>query len=238
LKNIIVASTSTLFGGDYLEYLHEDLEELYKDVNDILFIPYARPDGISHDLYTEKVGVAFKRIGKSVKGIHEFKHPKEAIKNCHAIFVGGGNTFVLVNELQTNNLIEPIKTAISTGVPYLGTSAGSNICGISMQTTNDMPIVYPTSFDTLGLIPFNINPHYLDIDPKNKHMGESRETRIKEFHHFNNQTVIGLREGSFLRVNGDIIMLKGPHSARIFRPDKTPYELKTNHILKVSNERF
>jgi len=235
LKNIILASTSTLFGGDYLEYLLKDIEELYKDVSDVIFVPYARPDGISHEMYTKKVSVVFKRIGKSVQGLHEFKNPKKAIKNCHAIFVGGGNTFVLVNELHKNNLMESIKKVIYAGVPYLGTSAGSNICGISMQTTNDMPIIYPTSFDTLGLIPFNINPHYLDINPKNKHMGESRETRIKEFHQYNNQTVIGLREGSFLRIKGDIIKLKGPHSARIFRPDKTSYELKSNDILKASN---
>jgi dipeptidase E len=235
LKNIIIASTSTLYGCDYLEYLLKDLEELYKDIKDIIFVPYARPDGISHELYTKKVSAVFKRIKKSIKGLHEFKNPEEAIKNCEAIFVGGGNTFVLVNELQKNNLIDPIKKAVCAGVPYLGTSAGSNICGINMQTTNDMPIVYPTSFDTLGLIPFNINPHYLDIDLNNKHMGESRETRINEFHQFNNQTVIGLREGSFLRINGDIILLKGPHSARIFRPNKTAYELKTNDILEANN---
>ena len=235
MKNIIIASTSTLYGCDYLEYLLKDLEELYKDIKDIIFVPYARPDGISHELYTKKVSAVFKRIKKSIKGLHEFKNPEEAIKNCEAIFVGGGNTFVLVNELQKNNLIDPIKKAVCAGVPYLGTSAGSNICGINMQTTNDMPIVYPTSFDTLGLIPFNINPHYLDIDLNNKHMGESRETRINEFHQFNNQTVIGLREGSFLRINNDIILLKGPHSARIFRPNKTPYELKTNDILEANN---
>ncbi|MDA7558497.1 dipeptidase PepE [Flavobacteriaceae bacterium] len=235
MKNIIIASTSTLYGCDYLEYLLKDLEELYKDIKDIIFVPYARPDGISHELYTKKVSAVFKRIKKSIKGLHEFKNPEEAIKNCEAIFVGGGNTFVLVNELQKNNLIDPIKKAVCAGVPYLGTSAGSNICGINMQTTNDMPIVYPTSFDTLGLIPFNINPHYLDIDLNNKHMGESRETRINEFHQFNNQTVIGLREGSFLRINGDIILLKGPHSARIFRPNKTAYELKTNDILEANN---
>ncbi|HBY70561.1 MAG TPA: dipeptidase PepE, partial [Flavobacteriaceae bacterium] len=110
------------------------------------------------------------------------KDPVTAIKEASGIFTGGGNTFVLVNSLYKNQVMEPLREAIFNGTPYLGTSAGSNICGVSMKNTNDMPIVYPPSFKTLGVIPFNVNAHYLDPDPTSKHMGETRETRIKEFH--------------------------------------------------------
>jgi len=231
MKNIIIASTSTVHGSDFLEYLLTELEVLFKNTDEIIFVPYARPGGVSHEFYTDKVKSVFKKIGKSVKGLHEFKNPFEAIENSKGIFVGGGNTFVLVNQLYKNNLIQPLIEAVRSGIPYLGTSAGSNICGLTMNTTNDMPIVYPPSFKTLALVPFNINPHYLDPDPDSKHMGETRETRIQEFHKFNTQPVVGLREGSFLMVKNDDIILKGPLSARIFEVDKTPYELNTNSSL-------
>ncbi len=142
---------------------------------------------------------AFAKINKTVKGIHEFENPIEAVKQAKAIFVGGGNTFVLTYQLYKNNLIEVLQTAIKNGTPYLGTSAGSNICGLTIKTTNDMPIVYPPSFNALAIVPFNINPHYLDPDTGSKHMGETRETRIKEFHSFNTPPVVGLREGSWLQ---------------------------------------
>ena len=209
MKNIIIASTSTLHQGDYLEYILNDLASFFKNASDIVFIPYARPDGISHDDYTEKVSTAFTKINKRARGIHTFKNPIEAIKNAEAIFTGGGNTFVLTNQLHKNNLIEALKIAINNGTPYLGTSAGSNICGLTIKTTNDMPIVYPPSFNALGFVPFNINPHYLDPDLNSKHMGETRETRIKEFHSFNTQPVVGLREGSWLYVKEASIILKG-----------------------------
>lgn len=231
MKNLIIASTSTVHGSEFLDYLKDELIVLFENTNDIVFVPFARPGGISHELYTEKVNVAFKRIGKSVKGIHEFSNPVHAIKNAKGIFIGGGNTFVLVHQLYQTHLIQPIRNAVLSGVPYLGTSAGSNICGLTMNTTNDMPIIYPPSFKTLALIPFNINPHYLDPEPNSKHMGETRETRIQEFHQFNTQPVVGLREGSFLRVNGDDIILKGPHSARVFEYNKTPYEIEANSSL-------
>jgi dipeptidase E len=228
LKNLIIASTSTVYGSGFLEYLLDELTILFKDTNEVLFIPYARPGGITHDFYTNKVSEAFKKVGKSVKGLHEFNNPIEAIENSKGIFVGGGNTFVLVNQLYKNNLIQPIQKAMISGTPYLGTSAGSNICGLTMNTTNDMPIVYPPSFKTLALVPFNINPHYLDPNPKSKHMGETRETRILEFHKFNTQPVVGLREGSYLRVRDDETVLKGPHSARVFEYNKPPYELDSD----------
>ena len=124
---------------------------------------------------------------------------------------------------------------MKAGTPYLGTSAGSNICGLTMETTNDMPIVYPPSFKTFGFVPFNLNPHYLDPDPASTHMGETRETRIAEFHAFNTQPVVGLREGSWLEVAGNTIILRGSLSARIFEQGKTPIEVETNTNLSYLN---
>jgi len=231
MKKILIASTSTVHGSDFLDYLLSDLVEHFKDTSEILFIPYARPGGISHEDYTKKTQNAFGRINKTVKGLHEFTNPKEALNNAKGIFVGGGNTFVLVNQLCKNDLISTLQKAILNGTPYLGTSAGSNICGLTINTTNDMPIVYPPSFKALGFVPFNINPHYLDPDPSSTHMGETRETRIQEFHKFNTQPVIGLREGSFLKVTNEDIILKGHLSARIFLHNKDPYEIETNTSL-------
>ena len=231
MRSIIIASTSTVFGGKPLDYLLDELKIHFKDSDDILFIPYARPGGISHNEYTEKIKRPFETIGKKIKGIHEFKNPIEAIKQAKGIYVGGGNTFVLVSELYRNKCLNAIKEAVNNGTPYLGTSAGSNICGLTMNTTNDMPIVYPPSFKTLGFVPFNINPHYLDPIIGSKHMGETRETRIKEFHQFNTQPVIGLREGSYIEIKGKDIALKGSLKARIFEYEKEPYEIKTNTSL-------
>jgi len=231
MRSIIIASTSTVFGGKPLDYLLDELKIHFKDSDDILFIPYARPGGISHNEYTEKIKRPFETIGKKIKGIHEFKNPIEAIKQAKGIYVGGGNTFVLVSELYRYKCLNAIKEAVNNGTPYLGTSAGSNICGLTMNTTNDMPIVYPPSFKTLGFVPFNINPHYLDPIIGSKHMGETRETRIKEFHQFNTQPVIGLREGSYIEIKGKDITLKGSLKARIFEYEKEPYEIKTNTSL-------
>lgn len=228
MKDIIIASTSTVHGSDFLEYLLDDLKHFFKHTNTILFVPYARPSGISHDEYTLKANEAFSKIGKNVKGIHEFENPIDAVKQAKGIFIGGGNTFVLVNELYKQQLIETIKDAVNSGTPYLGTSAGSNICGLNIRTTNDMPIIYPPSFKTFSFIPFNINPHYLDPNPNSTHMGETRETRIKEFHKYNTQPVVGIREGSYLEVNGNEITLRGPLQARIFEYNKTPYEVDSN----------
>jgi dipeptidase E len=227
MKNSIIASTSTLHGGDYLDYILPELQLHFKDCATILFIPYARPGGISHEDYTEKVALAFAKINIVVKGIHEFEDAASAIQNAEGIFTGGGNTFLLVSQLYKSNSMTVLAETIKNGTPYLGTSAGSNICGLTMQTTNDMPIVYPPSFKTLGLIPFNLNPHYLDADVQSKHMGETRETRIQEFHAFNSVPVLGLREGSWLDVKGSTIILKGNLSARLFRQNQIPVELES-----------
>lgn len=231
MKNIIIASTSTLHGGDYLDYLLPELQLHFKDCKTILFIPYARPGGISHDEYTAKVALAFAKINIAVKGIHEFKDPASAIQDAQGIFTGGGNTFLLVSQLYKNNIMAVLSKTVKNGTPYLGTSAGSNICGLTMQTTNDMPIIYPPSFQTLGLIPFNLNPHYLDADKQSTHMGETRETRIQEFHAFNSLPVLGLREGSWLDVKGENITLKGDLSARLFRQNQIAEELESGSDL-------
>ncbi len=231
MKNLIIASTSTVHGSGYLEYLMNELDMFYSGIDTIHFVPYARPGGISHDEYTAHAQKAFSKIGKEVIGIHSCEDPSEGILKAKGLFTGGGNTFVLVKQLHELGLMEVLREAIHQGTPYLGTSAGSNICGVSMQTTNDMPIVYPASFKTLGVIPFNINPHYLDPDPNSTHMGETRETRIQEFHTQNNLGVVGLREGSWLRVHGEEIQLKGPLSARIFEKGKAPYEISTNSLI-------
>jgi len=232
MKNLIVASTSTIHGGTYLSYLFPEIAQLFSETKEVLFIPYARPGGISHDKYTEIAQEAFSKIGKKIIGIHSLENPMEAIKNAKGIFIGGGNTFVLVSQLYKKNILEVLREAIFNGLPYLGTSAGSNICGTTMNTTNDMPIVYPPSFKTLGVIPFNVNPHYLDPNPTSKHMGETRETRINEFHTQNTIPVIGIREGSWLQVKDNTILLKGSHTARIFEQNKAPYEIETETILK------
>lgn len=231
MKNIIIASTSTLYGGEYLEYLIPALSIHFQHCKTILFIPYARPSGISHEDYTAKVGLAFAKINKSIIGIHEFESPKVAIEQAEGIFTGGGNTFLLVFQLYNNKIMDALANAIKKGTPYLGTSAGTNICGLTMQTTNDMPIIYPPSFKTLGLVPFNLNPHYLDENLESKNMGESRETRINEFHELNTFPVLGLREGSWLEVKGEKIRLKGSLSARLFRQNKCPEELESESDL-------
>ncbi len=231
MKSLIIASTSTLHNQDYLEYLLPEIQKLFRNCSTIIFIPYARPSGISHEEYTEKAAKVFAKIGLQIKGIHEFDDPIAAIKDAEGFFTGGGNTFLLVLQLYQNNIMRILTEVINNGTPYLGTSAGSNICGQTMQTTNDMPIVYPPSFQTLGIIPFNINPHYIDSDSTSKHMGESRETRIKEFHEYNNLPVLGLREGSWLEVKGEQIILKGKMPARLFKKNKSPIEMESESDL-------
>ncbi len=224
---MIIASTSTIHGSGYLEYLLPTLSTFFKEVKTLLFIPYARPGGISYDAYTTIAQKAFNKININVKGIHEYENASKAILNAEAIFTGGGNTFELVNKIYKNDVLNDLKQVINNGTLYLGTSAGSNICGITMMNTNDMPIVYPPSFKTLECIPFNINAHYLDPIEGLKHMGETRETRIKEFHVFNETPVLGLREGSWLSVENEKITLQGKYTARLFIQNKKPVELES-----------
>lgn len=229
--NIILASTSTLFGGQYLEYLKEEIITLYEGIDEIIFIPFARPGGISHDEYTEKAKSFFGSIPIKVKGLHEFENKTEAVNNAKGFFTGGGNTFLLVKTLHEEGLMNVLKKNVESGKPYLGCSAGSNIGGQNMKTTNDMPIVYPPSFDCMGLVPFNINPHYLDPNPDVKHNGETRETRIKEFLTQNDLKVVGLREGNWIRRKEDRITVEGTELTRIFEKNKEPYEIEAGSEL-------
>lgn len=225
MKKLFIASTSTVHGKGYLEYILPELSVFFKGINEILFIPYARPSGLTHDEYTSKAQQGFEKINIKLKGIHEFNNPIDAINNAKAIFVGGGNTFLLAKQLYAHKLISVIKNVVENGTPYFGTSAGSVITGITMQNTNDMPIIYPPSFDTFGFLNFNLNCHYLDPDTNSTHMGETRETRINEYHNINKTPVLGLREGSWLQVEGNKILLNGDLNARLFQQNKPAVEL-------------
>lgn len=225
MENLLLASTSTLYKGEYLEYILPELESLFQDTKTIVFIPFARPGGISHDEYSVKVATAFAKINKSIESIHHFQDLEQAIENAKGIFIGGGNTFVLLDQLYKHNLMQKLANAIKRGVPYLGCSAGCIIAGPNMQTTNDMPIVYPPSFQALDIIPFNINAHYFDHIPNFKHNGESRETRIKEFHSQNNIPVIGLPEGDWIRYKEEKISLEGNLPAKLFQQNKETVEI-------------
>ena len=226
---ILAASTSTVYGSGYLEYIMDRAVE-FLNANEILFIPYARPGGATYEEYTEAPANAFGKKNISVKGIHEFSDPKAAIQNSKAIFVGGGNTFLLLKTLYELDLMEVLKSVVAKGTPYMGSSAGSKLTGMTIGTTNDMPIVYPPSFEALGFLPFNLNPHYLDPDLNSTHKGETRETRIKEFHHFNSQPVLGLREGSWLEVQKGEIELKGELTARLFRQGEQALEISSGRV--------
>ncbi|UYQ92227.1 dipeptidase PepE [Chitinophaga horti] len=232
-KNIVLASTSTLFGEAYLQYLTPVIKELFEGIDEIIFVPFARPGGISHDDYTAKAAGAFAELGIKVTGLHTFSDPAAAIHQAKGFFTGGGNTFLLVKQLHEQGLMQVLKNAVENGKPYMGASAGSNIGGINMQTTNDMPIVYPPSFDTMGLVPFNLNPHYIDPIPGVAHMGETRETRIKEFHTQQTIPVVGLREGSWIRVKGRHITMEGSQPAKIFTAGNAAYELEPGSPLNL-----
>ncbi|MDF2477371.1 MAG: dipeptidase [Sphingobacterium sp.] len=223
IYNLLVVSTSTIHGSGFLDYIKDDFIK-FIDSEELLFIPFARPSGISFDAYTAKVQEA---LGENIRvsGLHEFQNKKRAIQDAKAIFVGGGNTFLLLKTLYDLDLVHQLRIQVGKGIPYVGTSAGSNLTGLTIGTTNDMPIVHPPSFDALGFLPFNINPHFLDPDMNSTHKGETRETRIREFHQFNSQSVLGLREGSWLKVSGGEIKLEGTLTARLFKPDREAVEL-------------
>ena len=194
--------------------------------------PFARPGGMTHEAYTAKAKEVFAPWGFEMRGAHEFADDDEGCRWADGFFTGGGNTFVLAKTLHESGYFKAIDSAVREGKPYMGTSAGCNMTGQSICTTNDMPIVYPPSFNAWGWVPFNINPHYLDPIEGSRHMGETRETRIKEFHQFNDQPVYGLREGSWIRVHGTSMELKGEHTARIFTLNhvKDVLEIRMEHF--------
>ena len=231
MKKMLLASTSTIYGRNYLEYLLEDIKILFSGCEKIIFIPYAQPSGISHLEYTKKAKKAFESLNLNILDYTK-DNIKEQLEICDGIFTGGGNTFLLLNKLYEFNLIEDLRYKINSGIPYLGTSAGTNICGLSIGTTNDMPIIHVKSFEALGIIDLNINPHYIDQIEGVEHMGESRETRINEFHNLNDQLVVGLREGSSLSVMGNDIILMGTKKAIIFKKRNKLFEIETGFNLK------
>ncbi len=224
MKRLLLLSTSAIHGSGYMEYCADDVTGYLGEIRRVLFVPYALHD---RDAYAAKVRARFAELGYAVDSIHQAQErggPRAAVKSAEAIFVGGGNTFRLLNELYAHDLLGAIRERVASGVPYMGSSAGSNVACITIKTTNDMPIVYPPSFDALGLVPFNINPHYIDADPSSTHMGETRETRLREFHEMNDPPVVGLREGAMLRVEGKSMTLIGRTGARLFRKGTAPVE--------------
>lgn len=225
MRRILLFSTSTVHGTGYMEYAVPYVDAFLGDTREILFVPYARPSGITHERYTELFRQRMEGAGYAVTGIHEVDDPVAALHNTGSVFVGGGNTFVLLDALHDRGLIEPVRERVAGGMPYMGSSAGSNVAGLTLGTTNDMPIVQPPSFEAFALVPLNINPHYIDPDPDSTHMGETRETRINEFHQFNRQPVVALREGAMLRVEGDEAVVDGQRGGRLFRAGQDPVEL-------------
>jgi dipeptidase E len=181
--------------------------------------------------YAEQAKRRFEAMGYTLLSVHNVSNPQRAIEQADAIFVGGGNTFRLLTGLHTWGLLEPIQCRVGAGVPYIGSSAGSIVACPSLKTTKDMPVVQPPSFTALGLVGFQISPHYLDPDPSSRHMGETQEERILQFLEENEADVVGLREGAMLRVENGSVMLKGCSGARIFRRDRAPVEALPGQIL-------
>jgi dipeptidase E len=223
MRELLLVSTSTVHGTGYLDHAADEIRALFgSGVRRVLFVPYALAD---RDAYATKASERFSALGYGLESIHSITDARAAVLAADAVFIGGGNTFRLVRELQRQGLIEPLRERALGGMPYLGTSAGSNVACPTLKTTNDMPIVQPESFGTLDLVPFQINPHFVEADPRSTHMGETRETRIAEFHEENTAPVIGLREGAMLRVSGERMDLRGTRGARLFQRGKPPEEL-------------
>lgn len=232
MRRLLLLSTSTLHGSGYLDYAMDELADFLGTIERLLFVPFALADRAS---YVARVRARFALAGYAVDGLQENGDPRHAIDHADAIFVGGGNTFRLLKALQDLRLLDSIRQRVADGMAYIGSSAGSNIAAPTIKTTNDMPIVEPRSFKSLGLVSFQINPHYLDPDPQSTHMGETREARILQFLEENNTPVIGLREGACLRIEGGACELRGAHGARLFRHGQVPAELSPGRIDQLLN---
>jgi dipeptidase E len=220
---LLLISNSTLHGSGYLDHCADAIVSfLGPSVRRVLFVPYALFD---RDQYAAKARTRFEAMGYGLDSVHDFAGgPVQAVNGAEALFIGGGNTFRLLDALWRYELIDPIRRRVTAGMPYLGTSAGSNVACPSIRTTNDMPIVQPPSFAALNLVPFNINPHFLDPIPGSTHMGETREERIAQFHEENPQAVVGLREGAWLLIEDSTVLLSGATGARLFRRGLAPVE--------------
>ena len=220
---LLLISNSTLHGSGYLDHCAGAITSfLGSSVSRVLFVPYAIFD---RDGYAAKARARFEAMGFALDSVHDAREgPLVAVEKAEALFIGGGNTFRLLDALWKNALVAPIRRRVVAGLPYIGSSAGSNVACPSIRTTNDMPIVQPPSFAALNLVPFNINPHYHDPIAGSTQMGETREERIAEFHEENDPPVVGLREGAWLVVNGETVALEGSAGARLFRRGQPPRE--------------
>jgi dipeptidase E len=211
---LLLVSSSRVHGSGWLDACADDIREFLGGVKRALFVPHALRD---RDAYAKKARERLSAIGLELDSLHEAKDPREAVRLAQAFLVGGGNTFRLLAQMYALGVIEPLRARIEAGIPYVGWSAGSNLACPTIRTTNDMPIVEPPSLAALGVLPFQLNPHYVDADPGSKHMGETREERIAEFHEENTVPVLGLREGGILRREGSALTLDGVAGARLFR---------------------
>jgi len=229
VRNLLLLSNSTLHPTGYLEYAQEVICDFLckSNVKEVVFIPYALRD---QDSYAATVRGTLGKWGFKVTSVHETEDPKQTVSQAQAVFIGGGNTFQLLKSLYDNQLIDVIKRRVlEEGMPYMGSSAGTNVSTVSINTTNDMPIVYPPSFNALALVPFNINPHYIDTDPSSTHKGETREQRILQYHEIpGTPPVLALREGSMLRVEGQKATLMGQFNARLFISGEQTKEFPPN----------
>jgi dipeptidase E len=230
-KRVLLISNSTLHGSGYLDHAESEIRRSLIDVRTVLFVPYALYD---RDAYSGLARARFAKMGYGLESIHTTPDPVEAVNNAHAIFIGGGNTFRLLKALYDAEVLEPIRYRVLSGMPYIGSSAGANVAGPTIKTTKDMPIVEPPSFDALGLVPFQISPHFLDPDPNSTHMGETQEERILQFLEENETPVAGLREGAMVLAEDDSFTLRGSTGARIFCKRREPVEVKPgdnlNHL--------
>jgi dipeptidase E len=221
-KRLLLISNSTLYGCGYLDHAADEILDFLGAVKRVLFIPFALAN---RDAYAAQARARFATMGFALASLHEATDKRNAISHAEALFIGGGNTFRLLQALYDFDLLEPIKERVADGMPYIGSSAGSNVAAPTIRTTNDMPIVEPPSFAALGLVNFQINPHYLDPDPSSRHMGETREERLLQFLEENETTVVGLREGAMIRIEDGGALLKGSTGARIFRRGQAPLEV-------------
>ena len=227
--DLLLLSSSTVHGGSYLEHALGAVEELLGDRRAVHFAPFALRD---YDAYTVRVQAAFEPLGVSLIGLHRVRDPRAAIEAAQVLFVGGGNSFRLLQQLQQLGLLDPVRRRVESGaLRFVGSSAGTNMACPSLRTTNDMPIVQPQSFEGFGLIPFQINPHYLDPNPSSTHMGETREQRIAQFLEENDVPVLGLREGAWLRRRDRQLLLDGRAGARLFRRGEPPQQLEPGEDL-------
>ena len=214
VARLLLLSNSTNHGQGYLDHAMPAIRALLGPARRLLFVPFALHDRAA---YAQKARTRFAAEDVEVDALTADAAGRRAVEAAEAVFVGGGNTFRLLKTLQESDLLDPLARRVRAGAPYLGASAGINVACPTIKTTNDMPIVQPPSFDALGLVSFQINPHYLDPDPNSKHMGETREERILQFLEENDTTVVGLREGAMLRLENGETILRGSTGARIFR---------------------